>query len=105
LLEGLGYAVALPRETVEPPTAVLQPQDRSLRNVTIVTSRLRQNRYAGTRPHPEIEEIPPASEPTMKKSVVLTLATLILIAGLSAAPASAKSQCAMAFPILLGVGY
>jgi hypothetical protein len=41
----------------------------------------------------------------MNKRIVLTLTTLILIAGLSAAPASAKPQCAMAFPIVLGVGY
>ncbi len=41
----------------------------------------------------------------MKKHIVLTLTTLILIAGLSAAPASARPGCAVAFPIVLGVGY
>lgn len=41
----------------------------------------------------------------MKKHVILTITALIVIAGLSAAPASAKPTCALAFPVMLGVGY
>jgi hypothetical protein len=41
----------------------------------------------------------------MKTSIALTVSALILIVGLSVAPASAKPTSAIAFPIVLGVGY
>lgn len=40
----------------------------------------------------------------MKTRIVLTIAVLMLNAGLLS-PASAKPGCAVAFPIVLGVGY
>ena len=52
-----------------------------------------------------IGRIDPEREATMKTRIVLSITALILIAGLSAAPANAKPIRAVVFPIVLGVGY
>jgi hypothetical protein len=41
----------------------------------------------------------------MKTRIILSITTLILVAGLLAAPANAKPACGITFPIMLGVGY
>ena len=41
----------------------------------------------------------------MKTRIVLAIAALTLIAGVTSAPASAKPTCAVTLPIMLGVGY
>ena len=44
-------------------------------------------------------------EAIMKKYIIVSITALMLAAGMSAAPVSAKPMCSISFPLMLGVGY